>query len=93
VDETLDVIATSGLPVELNTAGWRKGLGEPYPAPRILEGCADRGIPVIINSDSHTPGEVDQGFDLAADCLAALEIEPVTLGRPRHQPVRMVFPG
>lgn len=79
VDRTLDEIASVGLPIELNTAGWNKGLGEPYPAPRILTRARDRGIPVIVNSDSHTPREVTRGFDQAASCLAALTITPTTL--------------
>lgn len=82
VEETLAVIAAAGLPVELNTAGWHKGLGEPYPAPRILAHCRDRGIPIVVNSDAHTPGDVTRGFGQAAACLAELGIEPTSLTLP-----------
>lgn len=79
VDETLTAIAASGAIVELNTAGWLKGLGEPYPAPWILGQCRDLGIPIVVNSDSHTPTEVTRGFDEGESCLADLGIVPATL--------------
>lgn len=79
VEETVQAIAAAGKIVELNTAGWRKGLGEPYPAPWILERCRDLGIPVTISSDAHAPNEVAWGFDGARACLAELAIVPVDL--------------
>lgn len=79
VEDTLEAIAPSGKIVELNTAGWHKGLGEPYPAPWILERCRNRGIPILVNSDSHTPEEVNRGFTEALACLNAYGIRPTTL--------------
>lgn len=80
VDETLSAIAASGHIVELNTAGWRKGLGAPYPSAAILSRIRDLGIPVTVNSDAHTPADVDAGFDEARSFLAELGIRPVSLG-------------
>lgn len=79
VEETLEAIVACGKIVELNTAGWHKGLGEPYPAPWILERCRDRNIPILVNSDSHTPGDVTRGFPEALSCLSALGIQPTAL--------------
>ena len=79
VEGALQPIAASGQIVELNTAGWRKGLGEPYPSPAILARCRELGIPITVNSDSHTPAEVAAGFRQAAELLAGLGIEPVSL--------------
>ena len=76
VEETLRAIAASGHMVELNTAGWRKGLGDPYPAPWILRRCREHAIPVTVNSDAHTPADVTWGFDRAQICLAELGITP-----------------
>ncbi len=79
VDETLVAIAASGLIVELNTAGWRKGLGAPYPSAGILRRMRALRIPVTVNSDSHTPADVDAGFNEAHSFLAELGIRPVSL--------------
>ncbi len=80
VEETLQAIAASGHIMELNTSGWRHGLGAPYPGPEILARARDLGIPVTVNSDAHTPNDVNRFFDRAADLLAELGIRPVTLG-------------
>lgn len=76
VEDCLQAVAGSGLMVELNTAGWRKNLGEPYPAPWILERCRDLGIPVTVSADSHRPDDLTWGYDQAASLLASLDIVP-----------------
>jgi len=70
VDAALDAIATAGLVVELNTAGWHKPCREPYPAPSILHGCRQRGIPVTLSADAHDPADLVRDFPAAARLLA-----------------------
>jgi histidinol-phosphatase (PHP family) len=77
VEAALNALKYSGILVELNTAGWRKGLGEPYPAIWILERCRDLGIPVTVSSDSHVPDQLTWGFERAKELLASLRIEPI----------------
>jgi histidinol-phosphatase (PHP family) len=79
VEETLQAIAASGHIVELNTAGWRKGLGAPYPSVAILRRIRELEIPVTVNSDAHMPADVDAGFADAAALLSELGIRPVSL--------------
>ncbi len=79
VEETLRAIAASGHIVELNTSAWRRGFDEPYPSVAILGRIRDLGIPVTVNSDAHTPAEVDADFDRAAALLSELGIQPVSL--------------
>ena len=62
-----ETIARSGAAVELSTAGLRKPVGEPYPAPALLQACCDRGVPLVISSDAHAPGEVGWGFEQARE--------------------------
>jgi histidinol-phosphatase (PHP family) len=70
--ETLDAIADNGVAIELNTAGLRKDAREIYPSKEFLEMAFQRGIPILINSDSHKPEEVAHEFDqavrLAQEC-------------------------
>jgi len=88
VEQALGVIARSDVMVELNTAGWRKGLGEPYPAPWILKRCRDLQIPVTVSADAHKPDQLTWGYERAAELLLELEIAPVnpaTLIRRRQE--------
>jgi histidinol-phosphatase (PHP family) len=77
VESALLAIAGSGIVVELNTAGWRKGLVDPYPSPWILERCRDLNIPLTVNADTHTPHDVAWGYDRAEKLLESLNIQPV----------------
>jgi histidinol-phosphatase (PHP family) len=54
-----------GIAFEINTAGLRKPVNEMYPAREFLELAVQAGVPVIINSDAHSPAELTEGFDLA----------------------------
>lgn len=58
----LDVVAAAGLALDFNTAGWRKPVNEPYPAPDLVRAAAERGIPFVLGSDAHQPGEVGYRF-------------------------------
>jgi len=64
-DPVIDAIAASGCVIELNTAGWHKPCTEAYPAPQFLELAFSAGIPLIISSDAHAPGEIARNFDQA----------------------------
>ena len=58
--------AKAGACVEINTAGWRKPVGEVYPAQPLLDACHRVGVPTLINSDAHLPEDVGREFDRAA---------------------------
>jgi histidinol-phosphatase (PHP family) len=66
-EPAIEAIAESGGTIELNTAGWRKPCAEAYPHPRFLELAFKAGIPLVISSDSHAPGEVARDFEKAIE--------------------------
>jgi histidinol-phosphatase (PHP family) len=61
----LDAAASSGVAVEINTAGLRKDCREMYPSPEFLSMARERGVPLTFGSDAHHPSEVGMDFDLA----------------------------
>jgi histidinol-phosphatase (PHP family) len=70
VEHTLDLIARCNCIVEVNTRGLYKH--DPplmYPSAWVLERIYKKGIPVMLNSDSHHPDEIDLGFTYAASVL------------------------
>ena len=58
VEPILKKIKRHGLVVELNSSGWRKPVGEPYPSPEIVRRMADLGIPITFGSDAHALEQV-----------------------------------
>lgn len=69
VESTLDAIAQAGCVVEINTRGLYKRDLDSYPSEWILISMFEKGIPVMINSDSHAPDEITARFSDAATRL------------------------
>ena len=57
-DRMADAAASSGMAAEVSSAGWRKPVGEAYPAVSLLERFRARGVPVTTASDAHGVGDV-----------------------------------
>lgn len=67
--KVLDAAAAKGIGIEINTAGWFKPCGEPYPSPRLLQEAMSRKIPIVIDSDAHDTDVVARGFPEARELL------------------------
>jgi histidinol-phosphatase (PHP family) len=65
-EPTISALAETGTPFEINTAGWRKECAEQYPAQDFIQMAFAAGVPILISSDAHTPGDVAAGFPEAA---------------------------
>ena len=77
--EALCVIRKYGCILDVNTAGLRKGLGSPYPAPWLLEMAAHEfGIGVCFGDDSHSPEDVGAGIIETRQYLIDNGVEHIT---------------
>ena len=76
--EALAAVREAGTIVDVNTGGYRKGLGHPYPAPWIVEAARDLGIPMCFGDDSHSAAQVGAGIDEARRYLLAHGVREVT---------------
>lgn len=85
IAEALDRIAETGVAMELNTSGLNKVYSEMNPGPEMLAMMAERNIPVVIGSDSHTPRRVTESFYLALDNLEEAGFENVSVFRERKR--------
>jgi histidinol-phosphatase (PHP family) len=61
----LDAIASAGMTIELNTAGWNKPVREAYPSLFYLREACQRKIPLVINADAHKAEDLVCHFDRA----------------------------
>jgi histidinol-phosphatase (PHP family) len=85
-----DAIAGSGVAVEVSTAGLRKPVRELYPDPEFLAACNERGVPVTLGSDAHSPDVVGRDFDRARKLLRSAGYDTVTVfeqRRARQEPL------
>lgn len=65
----LAVIKQHDCILDLNTAGYRKGLGSPYPAPWLVRLADEMGVGFCFGDDSHGPSQVGEGLERAREYL------------------------
>jgi len=70
-DRIAEAAVRSGMAAELSSAGWRKPVGEEYPAPPLLRRFIDRGVPLTTASDAHSLPDVADRADDLRDLLVA----------------------
>ena len=80
-ETALEAVKSVGAILDLNTAGLRKGLGEPYPAPWIVQKAHAMGIGFCFGDDSHRPSHVGEGVPEARQYLLQLGVPTVTVLR------------
>ncbi len=76
--ESLEAVRECHAILEVNTAGYRKGLGCPYPSPVYIRLARDMGIPVCFGDDSHAAHHVGTGIEAAREYLLTLGIVRIT---------------
>ncbi len=85
-DIAVEAFADSGVAVEFSTAGWRKPVGEQYPAVPYLEMLVDAGCPMALSSDAHTIDQIGFQYERALEVLEAAGIGEIAVftGRERR---------
>lgn len=70
--------------LDLNTAGWRKGLPEPFPSAWLVRLAVEAGVHFCFGDDSHAPSQVGYGLGRARQYLLDHGVNSITalgLGR------------
>ena len=63
----LDAIKASDMAIEINTSGWSQSAEESYPSLTLLKAAQAREIPLLINSDAHSPAHIIRNYDRARE--------------------------
>lgn len=77
--KTLEAVKEYGAVLDLNTAGWRKGLGEPYPGPTFVAQAHAMGIGFCFGDDSHRVSDIGAGVEEAREYLLRNGVPAVTV--------------
>jgi histidinol-phosphatase (PHP family) len=84
-EPAVEAFAEAGVAVELSTAGWRKPVGEQYPAVPFLEMLVDAGCPLALSSDAHTPEQLGHEYERAVALLESLGVNEVAVFERRQR--------
>jgi histidinol-phosphatase (PHP family) len=80
----MEAIADCDIAVEVSTAGYRKPVGEIYPAPAFLEMAIDAGKPLALSSDAHTPEHLGFEYERALELLDSLGVKEIAVFENRR---------
>ncbi len=83
-DETIRVLAGTGVAVEINTSGYRK-CGEPFPSWEVVERLHAAGVPLTYGSDAHDPSEILHGWRDVRSGLLARGVTRLAVVRGRRR--------
>ncbi len=84
-EPAVEAFADSGVAVELSTAGWRKPVGEQYPALPLLEMVVDAGCPIALSSDAHTPEQLGFEYERALELLESVGVGEIAVFERRDR--------
>jgi histidinol-phosphatase (PHP family) len=84
-EPAVEAFAEAGVAVELSTAGWRKPVGEQYPAVPFLEMLIDAGCPLALSSDAHTPAQLGHEYERAVELLQSLGVTEIAAFERRER--------
>lgn len=89
IQETLRRLVDTGKGLEVNTSGYRQGLGKTIPVTRILQRYYQLGGRIVtLGSDAHRKEDVASDFGVAMDLLTGIGFEYFAFYRQR-QPVML----
>jgi len=79
-DEILKEIIARGKGIEVNTSGYRYGLGQPHPGFELIKRYKELGGYIItVGSDAHKPEQLTLKFDSAYKLLREAGFDKITL--------------
>lgn len=81
----MEAIADTDVAVEVSTAGYRKPVGEIYPAPAFLEMAIDAGTPLALSSDAHTPDLLGHEYERAVELLDSMGVKELAVFENRQR--------
>ena len=90
IAETLDLIASRNLAIELSTAGWRKPVGESYPDDGIVRDALAKGIHFTTASDAHSFAQLGERYAQLSEKMEALGVREICTYEKHRRSVRKV---
>ncbi len=83
-DRITEAAVSSGMAAEVSSAGWRKPVGQEYPAPPLLRRFVEQGVPLTTASDAHTLPDVAERADDLRLLLSAAGVDRLRGFRDRR---------
>ncbi len=83
--KALKAIKEADITIEINTAGYRKPVKEPYPSTELLEIAYELDIPITFSSDAHAPDQVGFKLDEAMQMVKEIGYDKLAIYRKKER--------
>lgn len=90
-DETLNIIKSHDVSMEISTAGFRKPIGEQYPSLDLIKMAKDKGITFTIASDAHAAKDLTHNYDKLEKILNEMGITEVAVYEKHNRTIISPF--
>ena len=84
-EPAIEAIAEAGIAVEVSTAGWRKPVGELYPADAFAEMSVAAGAVFALSSDAHRPEHIGHQYERAVETMRGWGVEEIAVFERRSR--------
>jgi len=78
LSKVMQEIKSFNMVLEINSSGFRKKVGEPYPSLEMLDVIKENNVPLCVGSDSHSPQQVGLKFEEIYGLLKLKGFETLT---------------
>lgn len=84
-NKALKQIKKANMTIEINSAGFRKPIGEQYPSKELLELCYELDIPITFSSDAHSVEQVGLNFEKVTEIAKKIGYSKCTYFEQREK--------
>ena len=84
-NKALKQIKKSNMTIEINSAGFRKPIGEQYPSKELLELCYELNIPITFSSDAHSVEQVGLNYEKVTEIAKKIGYSKCTYFEQREK--------
>lgn len=85
MEETLQILYDNNMVLEINAAGLRKAIKEPYPNYTILQKAKEIGLDITFGSDAHSVMQVGSGYEQCRDLAKNIGFTQVAIFRNKRK--------
>lgn len=85
MQETLQILYDNNMVLEVNAAGLRKAVKEPYPNTTILKMAKEIGLDITLSSDAHSLEQIGFGYETCLKLIKEIGFKKVVIFRKKQK--------
>jgi histidinol-phosphatase (PHP family) len=88
--DAIKAIKKANMTIEVNSAGFRKPIGEQYPSDKLLEMIYESEIPITIGSDAHKIEDIGLNYDKTIELISKIGFKTLVSYTQRDKEIFLI---